>query len=464
MNRIPLLALPVGLLALALAAHASLPHKSVAAHGPAATKTQQTPSSSPSPTPSPSPAPRDERLWKRALEIHRKSVVIDGHNDITEIMVDTGYDLGTPSVGKYHTDLARLKESGMTGQFFSVYVDRKYATKKFIEESYVVEGGAARRAMDLIDVVYRAAEKYPNDITMAYSTADIRRAKKQGKVGALLGIEGGHAIENSLSVLRDFYRLGVRYMTLTHNNTNEWADACCDASRHGGLSDFGREVVAEMNRLGMFVDISHVSDETLSDVLDATKAPVMASHSSARVFSNHKRNIPDELLKRIGQNGGVVMINFYPVFLDEKVRQAGLDRDARLKPQRDALNEQYKDDPKRLAEELQKLNDANPLPNTTLSMIVDHIDHVAKVAGVDHVGLGSDFDGVPFLPEGVEDIARLPNITYELLRRGYSERDVQKILGENLMRAFAEVERVARVRDRQISGEGSTRGLNAPPK
>jgi membrane dipeptidase len=197
----------------------------------------------------------------------------------------------------------------------------------------------------------------------------------------------------------------------------------------------------------------------MSDVLDATRAPVIASHSSARAISNHRRNVPDELLRRIAQNGGVVMVNFYPVFLDEKVRAAALERDQRLRPQREALREQLKDDPKRLEEELRKLNDANPLPNTTLSVLVDHIDHVARVAGVDHVGIGSDFDGVPNLPEGVRDVSDLPNITYELLRRGYSERDVLKILGGNLLRAFEEVERVAAVGRRKVSGEGSLRRL-----
>jgi membrane dipeptidase len=343
----------------------------------------------------------------------------------------------------------------VTGQFFSVYVDRKYAESDFITKNYARQGGSARRALDLIDVIYRMAEKYPNQLTMAYSVADIRRAKREGKVGALLGIEGGHAIENSLSALREFYRLGVRYMTLTHNNTNEWADACCDAPRHGGLSDYGREVVREMNRLGMFIDVSHVSDETMSDVLDVSKAPVIASHSSARALADHKRNIPDELLRRIAKNGGVVMVNFYPNFIDEKVRVAGLERDARLKPERDRLTELYKDDPKRLADELKKLNDANPLPVTPLSVLIDHIDHVKQVAGIDHVGLGSDFDGVPSLPQGMEDVAHLPNITYELLKRGYSEQDVRKVLGENLLRAFAEVERVARSSSHTISGEGS---------
>jgi membrane dipeptidase len=410
------------------------------------------------------PAARDERLWKKALDLHRKAIVIDGHNDITEIMADTGYDIATPSVGKYHTDLNRLKEGGVTGQFFSVYVDRKYAAPDFFTKNYAVQGGSARRALDLIDVIYRAAERHPNHIRIAVSTADIRRAKKERRIAALMGIEGGHAIENSLSALREFYRLGVRYMTLTHNNTNEWADACCDTARHGGLSEFGREVVREMNRLGMFVDVSHVSDETLADVLEVTKAPVIASHSSARALADHRRNIPDELLRRIARNGGVVMVNFYPNFIDERVRLAGLERDRRLGPQREALREQFKDNPERLAEELARLNAANPLPPTPLSVLIDHIDHIAKVAGVDHVGLGSDFDGVPSLPVGMEDVSKLPVITYELLRRGYSDRDVLKILGGNAMRAFAEVERVAAIERRQISGEGSQQRLDPARK
>jgi membrane dipeptidase len=444
MNKLARALLPAALILFSLAALPLPPGGSAA--NPSGARGPRTQTASPAPSPTPA---RDERLWKRAQELHRKAFVLDGHNDITEIMVDTGYDLGTPSVGKYHTDLARLVRGGMTGQFFSVYVDRKYAAA----------GGSARRALDLIDVIYRAAEKYPNELTMAFSTEDVRRAKKQKKVGALLGIEGGHAIENSLSALRDFYRLGVRYMTLTHNNTNDWADACCDEARHGGLSEFGKEVVREMNRLGMFVDVSHVSDETMSDVLDVSTAPVIASHSSARALANHKRNIPDELLRRIAKNGGVVMVNFYPAFIDERVRVAGLERDERLRAQRDALRAQFKDDQTRLDEELNKLNAANPLPVTPFSVLIDHIDHIAKVAGVDHVGLGSDFDGIPSLPEGIEDVSQLSNITYELLRRGYSERDVLKILGGNTMRAFAEVERVARVNTRAVSGEGSTRRL-----
>jgi membrane dipeptidase len=395
-------------------------------------------------------APRDERLWQRALKLQRSSIVVDSHNDILSFMFDENYDIGQSSVGKYHTDIARMKQGGLSAEFFSVYVDRSYAA----------QGGAARRALDLIDMVYRAAEKYPNDLAMSYSVADIRRAKKGKKIAALMGIEGGHAIENSLFALRDFYRLGIRYMTLTHNNTNDWADACCDTAKHNGLSDFGKEVVREMNRIGMLVDISHVSDKTMSDVLDISTAPVIASHSSARALASRPRNIPDDLLRRIAKNGGVVMINFYPIFLDQKAIDASAARDARLKPQRDALREQLKNDPKRLEEELDKLNAANPLPPTPLSVLVDHFDHVAKVAGIDHVGIGSDFDGVSYLPEDMKDIAQLPNLTYELLRRGYSEGDVRKVLGENFLRAFAEAERVAaRASGGQVSRDGSVRRI-----
>lgn len=397
----------------------------------------------------PGGTPRDEKLWKKALELQRKSIVVDTHNDVLSFMTDDNYDIGVSSVGKYHTDIARMKQGGLTAEFFSVYIDRKYAA----------EGGSARRALDMIDYVYRAVEKYPNEFMLAFSTDDIRRAKKQKKIAALMGIEGGHAIEDSMMALRDFYRLGVRYMTLTHNNTNNWADSCCDAAKHNGLSDFGKEVVREMNRIGMLVDVSHVSDKTMSDVLDVSMAPVIASHSSARALGNRTRNIPDELLRRFAKNGGVVMVNFYPGFIDAAVIAASKAREERLKPQTDALKLQYKDDPKKLEEETDKLMKANPLPATPLSVLIDHFDHIAKVAGVDHVGIGSDFDGVPSLPVDMEDISKLPNITYELLRRGYSEKDVRKILGENFMRAFAQAERVSRNMSKTVSADGSVRRI-----
>jgi membrane dipeptidase len=249
-------------------------------------------------------------------------------------------------------------------------------------------------------------------------------------------------------------------MTLTHNNTNNWADACCDTARHNGLSDFGREVVREMNRIGMLIDVSHVSDKTMSDVFDTSTAPVIASHSSARALGDRPRNIPDDLLRRFAKNGGVVMVNFYPGFIDKNVIAATSERTARLKPQMDELATKYKDDPKRLEEERNKLLAANPLPPTPLSVLIDHFDHIAKVAGVDHVGIGSDFDGVTSLPVGMEDISKLPHITYELLKRGYTERDVRKILGGNFMRAFARAELVARRSSSKISGDGSTKRIN----
>ena len=394
---------------------------------------------------------RDEALWQRALAIHRRSIVIDTHNDVTTPMTNDDFDLsGTPPL-PYRTNIERMKKGGLTAKFFSLYI------KPWYDE----HGGAASRTLDMIDAVYRAVERHPRDLMFATSTADIRRAKAQGKIACLMGIEGGHAIENSLPTLREFYRLGVRYMTLTWNNTNDWADAGRGEKKHNGLTDFGKEVVREMNRLGMLVDVSHVSDKTMSDALDVSIAPIIASHSSARALSNVPRNIPDELLKRIAKNGGVVMINFYTYFLDEKtVGPQSSDRDRRLKSQQDAINEKYKNDPERRAEESDELEAAHPLPPLPIAKLIDHFEHVIKVAGIDHVGIGSDFDGTVDVPQGAEDVSMLPNITYELLKRGYSERDIRKILGGNLLRAMAQAERVARRTSRTISGDGSTKRIN----
>jgi membrane dipeptidase len=396
------------------------------------------------------PQPRDERLWQRALAIHRRAIVIDTHNDVTTPMTNDDFDLGGEPPTPYRTNIARMKQGGLNAEFFSLYV----------KPWYVQHGGAARRTLDMIDSVYRAVERHPNDLMIATSVADIRRAKRLNKIAALMGIEGGHAIEDSLPTLREFYRLGVRYMTLTWNNTNNWADAGRGEKKHGGLSEFGKEVVREMNRLGMLVDVSHVSDDTMSDALDVSKAPIIASHSSARALSNVPRNTPDDLLKRIAKNGGVVQVNFYSVFVDEKtVAPQGAERDKRLKAQQDAIDQKYKDDPERLAEEGDKLEAANPLPPLPISKLIDHIDHIVKVAGIDHVGIGADFDGANDMPEGARDVSMLPNITYELLKRGYSEQDILKILGGNLLRVFAEAERVARSMSRSISGDGSTRRI-----
>jgi membrane dipeptidase len=397
-------------------------------------------------------APRDEKLWQKALAIHRRAIVIDSHNDVTTPMTNDDYDLAGAPPFPYRTSIERMKQGGLTAEFFSLYV----------RPWYVAHGGAARRTLDMIDSVYRAAERHPNDLVMATTAADIRRAKKQKKIAALMGIEGGHAIENSLATLREFHRLGVRYMTLTWNNTNDWADAGRGEKKHQGLSDFGKEVVREMNRLGMLVDVSHVSDDTMSDALDVSTAPIIASHSSARALSNVPRNIPDDLLRRIAKNGGVVQVNFYSVFVDTAtVTPQNEARNRQLKAQQDALDEKYKNDPERLAEEGDKLDAAHPLPPLPISKLIDHIDHIVKVAGIDHVGIGADFDGAVDMPEGAQDVSMLPNITYELLKRGYSEPDIRKILGENFLRVFAAAERVARNASKTVSGDGSTRRINS---
>ncbi len=400
------------------------------------------------------PAGADPKLWERALKIHRKAIVVDGHNDIPSPMVDEDFDLATNSVGKFHkdgdpfhTDLGRFKASGITGEFFSIYVSG----------TTLKSGGAMRRAMDLIDATYREAEKHPSQLTMCTTAAEIRKAKKQNKICALMGIEGGYAIENSLGALRNFYRLGIRYMTLTHNVTHDWADAHRDEPKNNGLSDFGKEVVREMNRLGMFIDISHVSVKVMNDVLDVSTAPIIASHSSARAINDQTRNVPDEVLKRVAKNGGVIMINFYPSFLDARTNKEENERSARLKPQLDALKEQHKNDTQAYNEAERKLFAENPIYVTPYTRIVDHIDHIKTVAGIDYVGIGSDYDGVPFLPAGMNGAEDLALVTYEMLKRGYTETEIRKVLGENLLRAMSQMEKVAG--NRQISGQGSLKRI-----
>lgn len=369
----------------------------------------------------------DEALRKAAQRIQARAILVDGHNDITGQMTDSGYDLGENSTGLFHTDLARLKQGGVGAQFFAVWID---------PAQYATNGGAAR-ALKMIDAVYRAVAAHPDELVLATTVADIRRARRDGRMAALMGIEGGYAIENSLEALRAFHRLGVRYMTLTHRVSTAWAGATTNGPGTG-LTAFGREVVQEMNRLGMLVDVSHVSDATMSDVLDLVRAPVIASHSSARALCDVPRNIPDPLLRRIAANGGVVMVNFYSGFLDTNYTAAH----ARIEAETDAIWARYAKDPRggRAAEN--KL--AASLPAVPLSVLANHIDHIARVAGIDHVGLGSDFDGVERTPTGMDDVSCYPNLTVELLRRGYSEKAIQKILGENFLRAFAEAERVAR--------------------
>ena len=360
----------------------------------------------------------DAKLRERAMKLHRDAIVVDTHNDITSAITDQGFDLGARDTsGKNQTDIPRMKEGGLDAEFFAIYVAAKYAK----------EGGSARRAMEMIDGVYEQVRRHPESMEMAFTVADIRRIHQSGKIASLMGIEGGHAIEDSLPALRLFYRLGVRYMTLTHTNTNNWADSSGGIGspapkQHGGLSDFGKDVVREMNRLGMMVDISHVADETFWDCIEISQAPLIASHSSARALTNVPRNLSDEMLKALAKKGGVVMINFFNGFINTEY----------AKPNQPA--------PSKAAE------------TATLEMLMQHFEHCIKVAGIDHVGIGSDFDGVEGkLPSGMEDVSKLPTITYELLKRGHSENDVRKVLGENLLRVMSEVEKVAK----KLQAEGA---------
>lgn len=384
-------------------------------------------------TPAQSPQ-KDPAVWKRAQKLHAAAIVIDTHNDVTSRILDENFDMGARAKDG-HTDIPRMKVGGLDAEFFAIYVDKKY----------VAEGGSARRALDMIDIVYEQVARHPESLEMAYTVADIRRITKKGKIAALMGIEGGHAIEDSLFALREFYRLGVRYMTLTHTNTNNWADSSGsfgakvpDVKRWGGLNDFGREVVREMNRIGMMVDLSHVSDETFADALEVTKAPVILSHSCCRALCSHTRNIDDDMLRALAKNGGVIQLNFYETFLDQR----RVDASIKYKDELNALEEKYKGDDIGLYKAYEEFERTH-IPRTPLSVLIDHIDHVVKIAGIDHVGLGSDFDGGVSLPEGLADSSELANITYELLKRGYSDADVRKILGENTLRVMRECEVVA---------------------
>jgi len=377
-----------------------------------------------------------------AKQIHSSALVIDTHADTTQRLLDENFDLANPPAGDQgNLDFAKAKAGNLGAEFFSIWVE----PKEF-------KGQYAHRTLALIDSVYQQAAKHPDKMTMAFSTADIERGHREHKLAALMGIEGGHSIENDLHLLRDYYRLGVRYMTLTWSNTNEWADSSGDINEtnvqhHNGLTEFGKDVVYEMNRLGMIVDISHVSDKTFYDTLLASRAPVIASHSSARALTNHPRNMTDDMLREMGRRGGVVMVNYYSAFVDENWRLAyeaqAKERTAAI----DAVAQKYKDaDPVTRYRETDKVAKqwAAKISRPPFEAIINHIDHVARVAGIDHTGLGSDFDGTPSMPEGLDSAADLPKITDALLKRGYTAEQIRKILGGNLMRVFKEVETVSR--------------------
>ena len=374
-------------------------------------------------------------------KLHAQSIIVDTHIDTPSVLADQWSDLGKRKTTD-HFDFPRAKEGGLSAAFFSIYVDSAYANR-----------GATRRAHELIDLTLRVIDENPKDAVLATSVADIRAAKKGGKFAVLMGIEGGHAIEDSMAVLRGMYRAGVRYMTLTHTNTNHWADSSGPAVDpaanrkalrvHGGLSDYGTQVVKEMNRLGMIVDISHVSDETVDDVLAVTRAPVMASHSACRALTKMPRNLTDDQIKRIGAGGGIVMIPVGAFFIDQNVVDWFDNRGKQIKSEWTALKAKHKNDPgKRWTEQQALWMKAGAPPGAQWTKVVDHIEHVISIAGEDAVGIGSDFDGIPNPPIGLEDVSKLPKLTEELLKRGHSEARVKKILGENFLAYFARVEAV----------------------
>lgn len=376
--------------------------------------------------------PVDEALLARARRLHARAPLVDGHNDLPwQIRELAGGDLTKvdpdAALPALHTDAARLRAGGVGGVFWAAYVPVDYE-----------RGGAARFAMEQIDLIHRMVARSPGMET-ALTARDVERIHRRGKVASLIGIEGGHAIESSLGALRQFHALGVRYMTLTHANTLPWADAATDSARHGGLTPFGEEVVREMNRLGMLVDLSHVSPETMRDALRVSEAPVIFSHSSARALADHPRNVPDDVLRLVRDNGGVVMVNFYSGFVDSTA--ASVAREGPYVQRR--LRAEHPGDTATVNRRYAEWRREHPLPRGTIATLADHIDHIVRVAGVDHVGLGSDFDGVTSLPEGMEDVSRYPYLTAELLRRGHSEGDVRKILGGNALRVMRRAEEVA---------------------
>ncbi len=371
-------------------------------------------------------------LTPEALRIHQSAVVIDGHNDLPYRLREQAggsfdrLDIDQPQP-ELHTDIPRLRRGGVGGQFWAAYVPCER-----------IGDGAARYALEQIDLIHRMIARYPDTFELALTADDIVRIRSGGRIASLIGVEGGHAIENSLGVLRALHALGARYLTLTHGDTIDWADAATDAPRHHGLSDFGEDVVREMNRIGMLVDISHVSADTMRHALRVAGAPLIASHSGAHAVAAHPRNVPDDVLKGVAANGGLMMVNFYSGFIEPRAARI-------MQSVFDVMREIRAKHPD--AEGYAKARDAwrreNPIPGGNVGTLIDHIDHVVRVAGIDHVGLGSDYDGVMQLPEGLEDVSCYPNITQALLDRGYSERDIRKVLGENLLRVLTAAQECA---------------------
>lgn len=408
------------------------------------------------PTCPPLPAGYDAALWSKAWALHHDALVVDTHVDTTTRILDRGFDVG-PRANDGHFDLVRAHEGGLDAVFHSIYVDARFAGDEAalfakapsdINADWLrpadagAANGSARRALMMIDGIVQQAQRHPTRMTMCATADELVAAVQAGKHAALMGIEGGHAIEGDLGLLRLFHQLGVRYMTLTHTNHNEYADSCAPAEpRWGGLNRLGVKVVAEMNRLGMVVDVSHVSDATFFDALAATQAPVICSHSSLRALCAHPRNVTDDMLRAIAKNGGAVMINFNCGFIDADYAKNRSGRQATRRIQEKAARDKFADGSAELRAALAAL-DARfpPVEPPPLATLVTHVLRALEVAGADHVGLGSDFDGVPCVPRGMDDAAQLPRLTYELLAAGQSETTVRKVLGGNLLRVLRAVE------------------------
>jgi len=381
-------------------------------------------------------AASDLAISSRARQIHRRALVIDAHADTPQrLLFETTFDIGKPHEDG-HVDIPRLRAGGVDAQFFSIWVP-----------STLTGPPAVKRALDLIDTVRDAVRTHPQDLVLATTAAEIRRAARQGKIATLMGMEGGHMIDDDLRVLHSYAALGVRYLTLTHFLNNNWADSSTDKPAHNGLTAFGKDVVRELNRLGVMVDISHVSDKTFYDALGVTQAPVIASHSSCRAISNHARNLTDDMLRALAKNGGVVMINYDVGFLSEEHRKALEALSGDIVTQFSAMEKKCGGDEACVTLSTSRVNremmDSGKLPRVTWEKIIEHIDHASKVAGIDHVGLGSDFDGAT-MPFGMEDASKLPRISEALLQKGYSRQDIGKILGGNILRVMEQVEAVSR--------------------
>jgi membrane dipeptidase len=374
-------------------------------------------------------------IAERAHKLQFSSIVLDTHDDTTQRLFMKDFDLGKRNA-EGSVDIPKMREGGMNAIFFSIWIDGK-----------IMGAPAVQKALDQIDAVHETVNKYSKDVVFARTAAEVRKAHAEGKIAALMGVEGGHMIGNDIRVLRMFGDLGVRYMTLTHFYNDEWADSSTDKPAHNGLTDFGKEIVREMNRQGIMVDISHVSDKTFYDALEVSKAPLIASHSSCRALCNHPRDMTDDMIKALAAKGGVIQINYEKSFIDQAYKDASDKETGGVVQSMGALTKNCNNDEACIEREMTKMEKKlvaeGKLPHVSWERIIDHIDHAVKLVGADHVGLGSDFDGAN-MPEGMEDCSKLPKITEALLRKGYSEGDVRKILGENTLRVMEQVEKVSR--------------------